>query len=81
MVLDAAQQELDPSYPSLKDKKGKQVELDYDQDQQFNLSKFPPELTSAIYNGKNLSNPIKNVEDKWELLPAFLQVKGLVKQQ
>ncbi|CAJ0649302.1 14408_t:CDS:2 [Entrophospora sp. SA101] len=29
---------------------------------------------------KNLSDPIKNVEDKWELLPAFLKVKGLVKQ-
>ena len=24
--------------------------------------------------------PIRNIEDKWKLLPAFLKVKGLVKQ-
>lgn len=30
--------------------------------------------------GKKLSDPIKTIEDKWQLLPAFLQVKGLVKQ-
>ncbi|PWN40570.1 beta and beta-prime subunits of DNA dependent RNA-polymerase [Ceraceosorus guamensis] len=30
--------------------------------------------------GKGLTDPIKSVEDKWELLPAFLKVKGLVKQ-
>ncbi|CAG8662220.1 8045_t:CDS:2, partial [Scutellospora calospora] len=29
---------------------------------------------------KGLTDPVKNVEDKWELLPAFLKVKGLVKQ-
>lgn len=28
----------------------------------------------------NLTAPIKEVADKWQLLPAFLQVKGLVKQ-
>lgn len=27
-----------------------------------------------------LTNPIKTVEDKYELLPAFLKVRGLVKQ-
>ena len=26
------------------------------------------------------SLPVKNIEDKWKLLPAFLKVKGLVKQ-
>ncbi|KAI9467840.1 DNA-directed RNA polymerase III complex subunit Rpc2 [Coemansia sp. RSA 989] len=31
-------------------------------------------------NIKNLSDPIPTVEDKWQLLPAFLRVKGLVKQ-
>lgn len=30
--------------------------------------------------GKRLSDPVKTIEDKWTLLPAFLQVKGLVKQ-
>ncbi|KZV72284.1 beta and beta-prime subunits of DNA dependent RNA-polymerase [Peniophora sp. CONT] len=34
----------------------------------------------ASYNGLGLTDPIKSVEDKWLLLPAFLKVKGLVKQ-
>ncbi|KZO97551.1 beta and beta-prime subunits of DNA dependent RNA-polymerase [Calocera viscosa TUFC12733] len=37
-------------------------------------------LESSKWSGKNLSDPIKAVEDKWLLLPAFLKVKGLVKQ-
>jgi DNA-directed RNA polymerase III subunit RPC2 len=32
------------------------------------------------YRGLGPSDPIKSVEDKWLLLPAFLKVKGLVKQ-
>ncbi|XP_044174739.1 DNA-directed RNA polymerase III subunit RPC2-like [Acropora millepora] len=31
-------------------------------------------------NFEDLTKPIKTVEDKWKLLPAFLKVKGLVKQ-
>lgn len=31
-------------------------------------------------NGEDLSKPINTVRDKWKLLPAFLKVKGLVKQ-
>ncbi|SPC65713.1 probable DNA-directed RNA polymerase III, 130 KD subunit [Ustilago sp. UG-2017b] len=37
-------------------------------------------LKAVNYKGKGLMDPIKSVEDKWELVPAFLQVKGLVKQ-
>lgn len=29
---------------------------------------------------ESLTAPIKKVEDKWKLLPAFLKVKGLVRQ-
>lgn len=29
---------------------------------------------------KSLSAPIKDIEEKWRLLPAFLQIRGLVKQ-
>ena len=29
---------------------------------------------------KKLTSPIKTVDDKYELLPAFLKVRGLVKQ-
>ncbi|KAN0120432.1 hypothetical protein V8E52_004259 [Russula decolorans] len=32
------------------------------------------------WRGLGLTDPIKKVEDKWLLLPAFLKVKGLVKQ-
>ncbi|KZS95369.1 beta and beta-prime subunits of DNA dependent RNA-polymerase [Sistotremastrum niveocremeum HHB9708] len=32
------------------------------------------------YHGLGLNDPIPTVEDKWLLLPAFLKVKGLVKQ-
>ncbi|KDQ54565.1 hypothetical protein JAAARDRAFT_38245 [Jaapia argillacea MUCL 33604] len=32
------------------------------------------------WRGLGLTDPIKSIEDKWLLLPAFLKVKGLVKQ-
>ncbi|GAA5896402.1 hypothetical protein JCM5296_002722 [Sporobolomyces johnsonii] len=32
------------------------------------------------WKGKALTDPVKSVADKWDLLPAFLAVKGLVKQ-
>ncbi|KAJ3409998.1 DNA-directed RNA polymerase III core subunit ret1, partial [Chytridiales sp. JEL 0842] len=32
------------------------------------------------YWGKRLTDPIDTAEDKWRLVPAFLQTKGLVKQ-
>jgi DNA-directed RNA polymerase III subunit RPC2 len=32
------------------------------------------------YGGKKLTDPINTAEDKWRLVPAFLQTKGLVKQ-
>ncbi|KAF7297157.1 DNA-directed RNA polymerase subunit beta [Mycena indigotica] len=38
------------------------------------------QLTGGSWHGLGLTDPIKSVEDKWLLLPAFLKVKGLVKQ-
>ncbi|KAJ7279043.1 hypothetical protein C8J57DRAFT_1712962 [Mycena rebaudengoi] len=38
------------------------------------------QITGANWHGLGLTDPIKRVEDKWLLLPAFLKVKGLVKQ-
>jgi DNA-directed RNA polymerase III subunit RPC2 len=29
---------------------------------------------------EKLAAPIKEIQDKWKLLPAFLKVKGLVRQ-
>lgn len=37
-------------------------------------------IEGAEREGKGLADPVKTIEDKWTLLPAFLQVKGLVKQ-
>lgn len=37
-------------------------------------------LGNITENLEDVSKPIKTVEDKWKLLPAFLKVKGLVKQ-
>ncbi|PRP77129.1 DNA-directed RNA polymerase III subunit RPC2 [Planoprotostelium fungivorum] len=33
-----------------------------------------------LYDHSKLNDPIKRVEDKWKLLPAFLKVRGLVRQ-
>jgi hypothetical protein len=35
-------------------------------------------LLEPFYNGKKLTDPISTKEDKFELLPAFLKVKGRV---
>lgn len=40
---------------------------------------FQP-LLQETYKGKKLTDQINTAEDKWNLLPAFLKVKGLVKQ-
>lgn len=37
-------------------------------------------LLEPFYHSKSLTDPIRTAEDKWNLLPAFLKVKGLVKQ-
>ena len=33
-----------------------------------------------LYNEAKLSQPLKEVEEKWKLVPAFLRLRGLVKQ-
>ena len=35
---------------------------------------------SELYNKAKLYSPISKMEEKWKLIPAFLQVRGLVKQ-
>lgn len=37
-------------------------------------------LLEPFYYSKSLTDPIDTARDKWNLLPAFLKVKGLVKQ-
>ncbi|RMZ67198.1 dna-directed rna polymerase iii subunit rpc2 [Pyrenophora seminiperda CCB06] len=37
-------------------------------------------LLEPFYYGKSLTDPIDTARDKWNLLPAFLKTKGLVKQ-
>lgn len=36
--------------------------------------------TPGNFHGKSLTDEVKTVEDKWQLLPAFLKTRGLVKQ-
>ena len=38
------------------------------------------DLLKPVYKGKKLTDEINTDQDKWHLLPAFLKVKGLVKQ-
>lgn len=37
-------------------------------------------LLRPFYYSKSLTDPINTAQDKWNLLPAFLRVKGLIKQ-
>jgi DNA-directed RNA polymerase III subunit RPC2 len=37
-------------------------------------------LPECLFEGEDLSRPVDTVKEKWKLLPAFLKVKGLVKQ-
>ncbi|KAJ1985572.1 DNA-directed RNA polymerase III complex subunit Rpc2 [Dimargaris cristalligena] len=45
---------------------------------QFTLDGLPPPKGKQF--SKGLTDPIPTAADKWELLPAYLRVKGLVKQ-
>ena len=52
-----------------------------------NNEMFNPEISnpeninySELYNKAKLYSPISQIEEKWKLIPAFLQVRGLVKQ-
>lgn len=37
-------------------------------------------ILDQMYDEKELNKPLKKVEDKWKLVPAFLRLRGLVKQ-
>lgn len=36
-------------------------------------------ILDEMYDEKELNTPLKKVEDKWKLVPAFLRLRGLVK--
>lgn len=38
-------------------------------------------LLEPFYNGKKLTDPISTKDDKFQLLPAFLKVKGKLPEQ
>ncbi|KAI9269131.1 DNA-directed RNA polymerase III subunit RPC2 [Phascolomyces articulosus] len=52
---------------------------DHESTAQIEKDSFEP-LKEEYYEGKHISEPVKEIKDKWKLLPAFLKVKGLVKQ-
>jgi DNA-directed RNA polymerase III subunit RPC2 len=37
-------------------------------------------MLEPFYYGKHITDRIDTAQDKWNLLPAFLKVKGLIKQ-
>lgn len=36
-------------------------------------------IFDEIYNEVEVNKPLRNLEDKWKLVPAFLRLRGLVK--
>ncbi|OXV11421.1 hypothetical protein Egran_00819 [Elaphomyces granulatus] len=80
---------LDPAQKQ-KQQKRQNVESDAQRDDQTNSTVLPPckpkradafdALLQPFYYNKSLTDPIDTARDKWNLLPAFLKVKGLVKQ-
>ncbi|CED85369.1 beta and beta-prime subunits of dna dependent rna-polymerase [Phaffia rhodozyma] len=67
----------DPSLPS------PEKDIDYSKANGYGVDEDEMAWASTekkMWKGKGLSDEIKSVEDKWLLLPAFLKVKGLVKQ-
>lgn len=48
-------------------------------DRHFTENPYPG-LPECIFDGEDLSRPVPTVKEKWKLLPAFLKVKGLVRQ-
>jgi DNA-directed RNA polymerase III subunit RPC2 len=36
-------------------------------------------IYNDIYDENKLNEPIKDIKDKWKLVPAFLRLRGLVK--
>ena len=41
---------------------------------------LPRDEAGDLYNDEILANGVSTVEEKWKLLPAFLKVKGFVRQ-
>ena len=37
-------------------------------------------MFDEMYNETEVNKPLKNIDDKWKLVPAFLRLRGLVKQ-
>ena len=52
----------------------------HDKLQALHLKGINTEDLTELYNNAKLSHPLSTVDEKWKLLPAFLKVRGLVKQ-
>ena len=65
---------------SRKSKKVPKIKQSSDIPQQNTPQNIPDINYSDLYNKAKLYSPISKLEEKWNLVPAFLQVRGLVKQ-
>ncbi|GAA5858605.1 hypothetical protein JCM8547_001387 [Rhodosporidiobolus lusitaniae] len=84
-------EELDEEPPTKRTTRGKGKEKEREQGGEMkavqDVAKDARHLAEGLeamgqdgWKGKALTDPVKSVTDKWDLLPAFLAVKGLVKQ-
>lgn len=71
-----------PAHPTQSTETGDQRDQRDDQAHPRKPKKVDPfdALLEPFYYNKSLTDPINTARDKWNLLPAFLKVKGLVKQ-
>ena len=65
---------------SRKSKKDPKTKQSSDIPHQNTPQNIPDINYSDLYNKAKLYSPISKLEEKWNLVPAFLQVRGLVKQ-
>ena len=65
---------------SRKSKKDPKIKQSSDIPHQNTPQNIPDINYSDLYNKAKLYSPISKLEEKWNLVPAFLQVRGLVKQ-
>lgn len=51
-----------------------------EQEEEMESQEASGNIFEEMYNETEVNKPLKRVEDKWKLVPAFLRLRGLVKQ-
>ncbi|OWP03891.1 DNA-directed rna polymerase III subunit [Marssonina coronariae] len=72
-----------PSSPGTTKRKPRKPKVKVEEEEEEPRPSGPDDFAALLqpfYSDKDMSAPINTAKDKWNLLPAFLKVKGLVKQ-